>query len=922
MVVLMGAVMFYAIPPVMAQGSGNVSLAPLNPAFLEYLQKLQHLKASNLTAGEHALGYIPSPLDLSHLKGIHVFPEQLGVASPSSYDLRTLGKVTPVKDQGNCGDCWAFATYGSLESSLLPGETDDFSENNLKNTNGFDYGYCSGGNGIMSMAYLARWSGPVYEADDPYNASSGTSPSGLSPRKHVQDVYIIPVRTSSTDNDNLKTAVMTYGAVMVSMFASSSMSTSTTDSYWNNTTHAYYYNGAGSHNHAVVIVGWDDSYSNANFSTAPPANGAFIVRNSWGSSWGDAGYFYVSYYDTVFALQEQSYCFLDAEPITNFSRVYQYDPLGWTTSVGYSGVNYAWFANIFTASASEPLNAVSFYAASPSSPYEIYIYTNAASGPRSGTLAGATTGTIASPGYHTIVLNAPVPLTSGQKFSVVVKLTTPVYNYPVSVEQPLSGYSSQATANTGQSYVSANGSSWADITTSYPNTNVCLKAFTAGSIYSSSIGSRNSIKITDMSGTLPTPGAAITVAAWDASGKALALSASATPPTLLNYGTVTINGTNLTTWFTNGIPMTYSFTVDSSKYIITNVKSSTDGTLNVPNGYTSGTTNFVANSVGPRNSIKITDMSGSLPTSGAAITVAAWDVSGKALTQSASATPPTLLNYRTVTINGTDLAAWFIGGTPISYSFTVPSSKYIITNVKSSTDGSINIPYSYPSGTTNFVANSIGPRNTIMISDVSGSLSTSGAAITIAAWDANGNALTQSGTAVPLTLYNHGTTPIAGTDLTARFSGTPMSYSFAVASPQYIITNVKSSTDGTINIPYVYTSGTTTYESNDINSHSTIKITDASGSLSSSGASITVAAWDASGKALTLSASATPPLLLNYGTATIKGSDLTAWFTGGTPVLYEFTIGSSMYLVTNVTSNTESTVTIPSVYSSGVAGGI
>ena len=63
-------------------------------------------------------------------------------------------------------------------------------------------------------------------------------------------------------------------------------------------------------------------------------------------------------------------------------------------------------------------------------------------------------------------------------------------------------------------------------------------------------------------------------------------------------------------------------------------------------------------------------------------------------------------------------------------------------------------------------------------------------------------------------------------------------------------------------------------------------------------------------------------MLLNYGTATIKGSDLAAWFTGGTPVLYEFTVGSSKYLVTNVTSNTASTISIPSVYSSGVAGGI
>jgi IS1 family transposase len=361
----------------------------------------------------------------------------------------------------------------------------------------------------------------------------------------------------------------------------------------------------------------------------------------------------------------------------------------------------------------------------------------------------------------------------------------------------------------------------------------------------------------------------------------------------------------------------------SSKYIITNVKSSLDGTLNVPNGYTSGTTTFVANSVGARNSIKITDMSGSLSTSGAAITVAAWDVNGTAISESTTAAALTLYSHGTTTIAGTNLMARFPTGTPMSYEFTVGSSKYVITNVKSSTDGTINIPYAYTSGTTNFVANSIGARNTIKITDVSGSLSTSGAAITISAWDVNGNAIPESTTAAALKLYSRGTTSITGTNLAARFpTGTPMSYEFAVNSSKYIITNVKSSTDGTINIPAVYTSGTTTYASNDISSRSTIKITDASGSLSSSGAAITVAAWDVNGNAITESGSSTPLTLVNNGTTSITGTNLAARFPSGTPVSYEFTIGSSKYLVTNVTSNTDGTVTIPSVYSSGVAGGI
>jgi hypothetical protein len=93
---------------------------------------------------------------------------------------------------------------------------------------------------------------------------------------------------------------------------------------------------------------------------------------------------------------------------------------------------------------------------------------------------------IAIPGYHTIILDTPVTLAIGQKFSVVLKLQTPGYNWPIAVEYPYSGFSSKATAAPGQSYLSPDGSpsSWTDITywaTTYPeygNTNVCIKAFT------------------------------------------------------------------------------------------------------------------------------------------------------------------------------------------------------------------------------------------------------------------------------------------------------------------------------------------------------------------------------------------------------------------------------------------------------------
>jgi C1A family cysteine protease/fibronectin type 3 domain-containing protein len=465
-VVLASIGLFFLALPVIAQES----LAPLNPAFLEYLRELQIPKVQGLVADRHPLRFIPPPLDLSHLTGQPIFQAHELLAAPSSYDLRPQGKVTPVRDQEDCGSCWAFSVYGSLESNLLPSEAWDFSENNLKNTHGFDVDPCGGGNGDMSTAYLARWGGPVSEADDPYNPWSGISPSSLTVRKLIQEVLIVPDRAGPLDNENIKEAIMAYGALMTSMYFS--------DGSYNSLYKAYYYNGTSVPNHAVAIVGWDDNFDKSNFASSPPGNGAFIIKNSWGTGWGENGYFYISYYDSK--IGKSNYMFNGAKPITSYNRIYQYDPLGWVTGMGYTGSNTAWFANIFTASASEGLVAVSFYTASPNSSYELYIYTALTSDPTTGSLAGSQTGTIASAGYHTISLNLSVPLTSGEKFSIVVKLTTPGFNYPAPVEEPIAGYSSRATANPGESYVSRDGSSWTDITSMSGCTecNVCLKAFT------------------------------------------------------------------------------------------------------------------------------------------------------------------------------------------------------------------------------------------------------------------------------------------------------------------------------------------------------------------------------------------------------------------------------------------------------------
>jgi C1A family cysteine protease/PKD repeat protein len=466
--------------------------APLNPQFVKYQESLNNTVRSNSIVlskssalsdsdAEFLTGYIPGPVDLSYLKGEQITPDsgihaefQALSAYPDSYDLRSLGKVTPVEDQGTSGCCWAFATYASLESYLLPGETWDFSENNLKNTAGFDLNPNSGGgNEFMSTAYLVRWSGPVASQDDPYNPSSVSSPTDLPVQQHVQNVLFIPGRNNSTDNNNIKWVLENYGAVYTTIYATGGIVGYYTDSYFNASTNSYYYtiNDSGS-NHAVAIVGWDDNYSRNNFSTPPPGNGAFIVKNSWGTDWGDNGYFYVSYYDTCIGSDNAVFT---SEPTSDYDNIYQYDPLGWTTSMGFTNISSAWFANVFVANANQQLTSVGFYTPQINSQYTIYIYNGSINNK---ILLESQSGSIQVPGYYTIPLNSDILLKVGQSFCIEVDLSTPGYDYPISIEAPISDYSGNATANASESWVSTDGQSWTDITKIYTNTNVCLKAYT------------------------------------------------------------------------------------------------------------------------------------------------------------------------------------------------------------------------------------------------------------------------------------------------------------------------------------------------------------------------------------------------------------------------------------------------------------
>ncbi len=494
--------------------SENLGLAPENPEFVKETRNKLYTQTEQ-PAEENKTGLTPAPLDLQYLSDISTVETSASdsydprdansivqaagneVSASNSYDLRVLNKVTSVKDQADAGVCWTFASYASLESYLKPGENRDFSENHMKNllssayAEGFDRGANDGGNSFQSAAYLTRWDGPVDENDDPYSPYSEISSESLPLQKHVQNVLFIPDRDSPLDNDEIKWAVQNYGAVYTTMYY---------DNFYSPANYSYFYNGTSRSNHAVAIVGWNDSFDRNKFSRVPAGNGAFIIKNSWGSGWGENGYFYVSYYDPRIGTYNTV---MTAESPDNYKSIYQYDPFGWVSSVGYSNPT-CWCANVFTAKSDEILKAVSFYTTDSNCNYEIYIYTNPETGPinQSGPVLSKS-GTISAAGYHTVPLDSDIEIQNGQKFSVVLKFNTPEYGYPVAIEKPITGWSSKAKANAGESFISSSGQTWIDITTYFSNSNVCIKAFTVPGTLSGTVPPVANFSVTPNSGNAP-----------------------------------------------------------------------------------------------------------------------------------------------------------------------------------------------------------------------------------------------------------------------------------------------------------------------------------------------------------------------------------------------------------------------------------
>ena len=405
---------------------------------------------------------------------LFVFVAQPVVAD--SFDLRDVAGVnymTPVKNQGSCGSCWCFGTMASIESSMLmlggwqEAGVPDFSENNLNNGHGFDpIPTCQGGDYRMSTAYLARGSGPVLETDDPYRDAS--APIDQPVHYYVRDVEWYDVGSDLSTIDQVKTALQTQGGVSTSIYWSGAYFSSGT----------FYQPEADGNepNHSVCIAGWDDSKV-----TQASQPGAWLCKNSWGSTWNGDGYFWVSYYDKHAGKNPEmgAVSFHNTEPRWH-QNIYGHDNHGWC-----SEKDYAYALNAYTASEDGQLASVAFYTTEPDVTYDIRIY-DSFSGGQAQDLLATLTGSMTFTGYHTLDLTTPLALGEGEDFYISVYLDNDQHVIDCTIEKNVlmggsyTGYLVESEANPGESFYSTDGTTWPDLYDEHPDqsANFCIKALT------------------------------------------------------------------------------------------------------------------------------------------------------------------------------------------------------------------------------------------------------------------------------------------------------------------------------------------------------------------------------------------------------------------------------------------------------------
>lgn len=201
-------------------------------------------------------------------------------AIPDSVDWREKGYVTPIKDQGQCGSCWAFSAVGSLEGQHFKstGKLVSLSEQNLVDCSGNQGNQgCDGGLMDQAFTYIKVNKGIDTEKSYPYEAVDGNcrfkKANVGATDKGFKDI-------EAGSEDDLTNAIATVGPISVAIDASQ-------DSFQLYSKGVYYEPGCSSDelDHGVLAVGYGKDSKGEKY---------YIVKNSWGTSWGDQGFIMMS----------------------------------------------------------------------------------------------------------------------------------------------------------------------------------------------------------------------------------------------------------------------------------------------------------------------------------------------------------------------------------------------------------------------------------------------------------------------------------------------------------------------------------------------------------------------------------------------------------------------------------------------------
>ncbi len=432
--------------------------------------------------------------------------EDVGGNLPASY---YAANVTAVRNQDPTAACWTYTVLSVLESSYVNRgygtvKNTDFSEAHLTwfANNGyytaendttagdgtyFDNPYDAGGSFSMAISALARGAGITTEAKFPMNNEN--YPQYTHAQMYVTDARIENAYYLSDRND-IKQAVMDNGGVAVCYYHDDDTCKTTLTANRNpvtgqmNTTRtAYYQKNAYAPNHAVTIVGWDDGFSRNNFSllARPSKNGAWLCKNSWGTDFGDNGYFWISYEDASLC----DYTTLTAAKADLYDSIAQYDGYGYNKAVEFKNTQAAYMANVFTAQKESAVSHVGFYTVADNTDCNVFIYrkvSETAADPTDGELVFSMQCHASFAGYHTFSLGQNVPVEKGERYAVVIE-------YPLSQGESVlipaegktvtqNGITTRFAAEKNCSYTGRvqNGRVvWSDAVTDGYN-NVCLKA--------------------------------------------------------------------------------------------------------------------------------------------------------------------------------------------------------------------------------------------------------------------------------------------------------------------------------------------------------------------------------------------------------------------------------------------------------------